>query len=388
MYCDKTKLLKDFADKVREGKYKKMPYDTWRLLHSYTSQQWGVRMETELSVNEKCPTQIIIENESKEYKFDADDGSFGAFMYHQIATNAYEASHLTCAFSETAKSAHQATASISSLQETWDNLKMNYYDTVKSVSDYSPDIRMEVKQDSFYIDGKTITEIIEEAIDNATGVITRKENNDMDNKLFKNFDFGPCTSNNIKMSLYGLAVKNASDTWVSYDSKTDSVIDVDIINFDGAKYFYKLPVAIKDVAVGDVVIHNRKPVFVKAVEDNRIIAVDPAAGEEKAVLLTKSPFGFDFCTKVVNLFDGITGGASVDSPFGNMLPFFLLSDDKGNSDLLPLLLLSQNGGNFLDNPMALYFLAGNNKGNDLLPLLLLGKSTGYAFGTPAAAPAN
>lgn len=350
-------LLHEFAVYANGGAYKKVPYDVWRKLKKYEDESVDVFTSLHYDNSDNgCEITLTAVQSQYDFVFYENDYSFGSFLYDQIRDGWLDSMVMAkapvCAMGENRNRSFI----------TWDTLG---------------DMGV-IKQDT----------TISSALDQITLKMNLKENNDMDNKLFKNFDFGPCTSNNIKMSLYGLAVKNASDTWVSYDSKTDSVIDVDIINFDGGKYFYKLPVAIKDVAVGDVVIHNRKPVFVKAVEDNRIIAVDPAAGEEKAVLLTRSPFGFDFCTKVVNLFDGITGGASADSPFGNMLPFFLLSDDKGNSDLLPLLLLSQNGGNFLDNPMALYFLAGNNKGNDLLPLLLLGKSTGYAFGTPAAAPTN
>ena len=346
-------LLHEFAQYANTYAYNKVPYDVWRKLKKYEDDTVDVSASLCYGDSDNgCEIILTAVESQNDFLFYENDYSFGSFLYDQIREGYFDSA--TTVKTAVCPIGENKNKSII----TWDTLG---------------DMTM-IKKDT----------TIASALDQMTIKMNlNKENNDMDNKLFKNFDFGPCTSNNIKMSLYGLAVKNASDTWVSYDSKTDSVIDVDILNFDGAKYFYKLPVAIKDVAVGDVVIHNRKPVFVKAVEDNRIIAVDPAAGEEKAVLLTKSPFGFDFCTKVVNLFDGITGGASVDSPFGNMLPFFLLSDDKGNSDLLPLLLLSQNGGNFLDNPMALYFLAGNNKGNDLLPLLLLGKSTGYAFGTPA-----
>ena len=218
-----------------------------------------------------------------------------------------------------------------------------------------------------------------------------KENENMDN-LIKGFEFGPCTNNNVKMSLYGLAVQNAAGSWVSYDAKTKTVIDVDILNFDGGKYMYKMPVALKDVAIGDVVIHNRKPVFVTAVAsegDGRISAVDPAAGEEKIILLTRSPFGFDFVTKVVNLFEGFAAGASQDSPFGNILPFILMNDSRDSNDLLPLLFMANGGKVDMSNPMMLYFLAkGNNGSNDALPLLLLANGSGLAYGRQGPQPQN
>ena len=49
-------------------------------------------------------------------------------------------------------------------------------------------------------------------------------------KGFK-FDFGPCTNDNVRMSTYGLAVKNGNDEWVSYDPNSDQIINVDLLNF-------------------------------------------------------------------------------------------------------------------------------------------------------------
>ena len=214
---------------------------------------------------------------------------------------------------------------------------------------------------------------------------TKKENNDM--KF--NFNFGPANSDTVKMSLYGLAVKNKNNTWVSYDAKSGEIMDVDILNFNGAKYLYMLPVAMKDIAVGDVVIHNHIPMFVIGFSsDNKsITAIDPVAGERKEILLTKSPFGFNFATKVVNLLGNCFGEcANADNPFGNMGLMMLLSDGgKDMNDLLPLMLLS--GGKFdMSNPLMMYALLGNKGNNDMLPLLLLGSQGGFTFGSAGAAP--
>ena len=202
--------------------------------------------------------------------------------------------------------------------------------------------------------------------------INRKEDNNMNN-LFKGFEFGSCENDNVKMSMYGIAVKNANNTWVSYDTNSGNVIDVDILNFN-AKYLYKMPAAIKDIKIGDTIIHNRKPVFVTKIEGGKVLAIDPAAGEEKIILLARSPFGFDFVTKVINFFEGYFDNASIDNPFGNILPLMLINDNETSfKDLLPLLMLNGNGNNFTQNPMMLYFLLGDkaNTKDDLLPLLFL-----------------
>ena len=177
-----------------------------------------------------------------------------------------------------------------------------------------------------------------------------------------NFDFGPCTNDNVRMSMYGMAVKNAEGTYVSFNPATREIVDVDILNFDGGKYMYKMPVAIKDVAVGDVIIHNRKPMFVEGFSSlGDILAIDPVAGERKEVMLTRSPFGFNYATKVVSLF-GAGGMATpnADNPFGNMLPFVLMNEEGGDIDPMMLMFMMNQGGgantSAFGNPMMMYFL--------------------------------
>lgn len=188
----------------------------------------------------------------------------------------------------------------------------------------------------------------------------KKENNTMN----FNFDFGPVKSDSIKMSIYGLAVKNASGTFVSYSD--GSLIDVDILNFDGSKFLYKMPVAIKEVKMGDIVIHARKPMFVTEVLAKSLKVVDPVDGEAKEVLLTKSPFKFDFVTKVVNILGStFDATANSDNPFGNMWMLFALAGDgnKQSDMLLPLMMMNQNG--VATNPMMMYaLLAGGHGGSD------------------------
>ena len=372
-----------FAADVKQSKYNKLDYNKWRSLRDATPEEWEINVQSELSASKRNPVKMVVSWQHciAPYEFSIDDNSFGKFLYDLLnpylnSSYSVDTDTVSNAMTEMAKSANTATMSISSLKETWDSLKTNYYSTTTTWDRAYPDINMEVKQDNFYIDGKSITEIVNEIIDDATGAITRKENDSMN--LFKNFDFGSCENDNVKMSMYGIAVKNANGTWVSYDAKSENVVDVDILNFD-AKYLYKMPVAIKDVKVGDTIIHCRKPVFVTKNENGKILCVDPAAAEEKIVLPVKNIFGFDFVVKIVNLFDGMNGfeAPSADQPFGNNLWMFMMLEDKGSmSDLLPLMLLSNNGNNF--NPLMLLALSNDKtSSNDLLPLLLLSQTNTF-----------
>ena len=359
-------LLDEFEEWVAEGRAKKIPYQEWRWLKQHAEDQvrierdgWG-KLGIFSEISETCWESII--------SCPCDDGSLGTYLsyihVHQLYDN----------------------AAYDLWQERYN--RTAWQDIPKAVINESQDVaKVAINEKGINIQGTNISDTIIEKVNEAAGFsINGKENDSMD--LIKNFDFGSCENDNVKMSMYGIAVKNANGTWVSYDAKSENVVDVDILNFDG-KYLYKMPVALKDIKSGDVVIHNRKPMFVSKVEGGKILAIDPAAGEEKVIMLTKNMFGFDFATKVINLFEGFTGGASADTPFGNMLPLMLLADGGKSDDMLPLM-FAMGGGKFdMSNPMMLYFLMKDNKSKDILPFMFFANGQGIAFGkTETAADGN
>lgn len=251
--------------------------------------------------------------------------------------------------------------------------------TINSTGTISNASSIEVKLDTEKLDemAKDIAKTIQKQIDEMDAdehPMNRKEN---DNMKFANFDFGPCAGDNVRMSMYGIAVKNGSGTWVSYDKANDQVMDVDILNFDGAQFLYKMPVAIKDIDKGMVIVHNRKPMFVTDVNGTDIEVVDPCAGERKTILPTRSPFGFNFYTRVVSLLDGLGGmtAASESNPFGNMLPMLMLSDNKDIDPMMLMLMMNQNGTGtqMFNNPFMFYLMASkdDSKMKDYLPLLMM-----------------
>lgn len=162
------------------------------------------------------------------------------------------------------------------------------------------------------------------------------------NNLMPNFNFGPC-GDRAKISPLGIAVQNTSGEWVSYDKDSGEIVNVDLLNFGSNNFVYMIPVALKDVAEGDAVIHNKHIMFVNKVRDNGLSVIDVTDGEYKKILPTKSVFGFNFITKVVSLIDFSASTASEDNPFGNMLPFLLLGDNMKGNDALPLALMMSNG---------------------------------------------
>ena len=177
------------------------------------------------------------------------------------------------------------------------------------------------------------------------------------------FDFGPINNNMIRMSMYGLAVKNKTGAYMSYNAKTDEIMDVDIFNFDGTNFLYKMPVAIKDIVIGDIVIHQNVPVFVVGIPEDQkgLVVVDPVCGERKEIMLPRSPFGFNFATKVVNFLGNmLTDSANSDNPFGNMWMFMAMQEESNMSAMLPMMMMTQ--GN-IDPTMAMLAMAMNQDNN-------------------------
>lgn len=429
------KILDRFSQAVQDNKYQKLDYVFWRKLKTSKNK---VRIVVKSDLNGKLFFDIYPDVYITNYSFFVDgiDGSFGKYLLDNICnifTNDYAIKCSEKFFEYKMRRAKKTVEKNNDISKTRDDLDYTKvcagwnteFSTAWTISDE------EVKKilgelnatpitvvpnsdcmtgkvasiDSNAIfattlaDSATITlgsqidaikdkcaMLDNDYIDDRINKVLNEQNtfnNNVDdkkgNKKMKafNFDFGPCTTDNIRMSMYGLAVKNANGTWVSYNPESKEIIDVDIFNFDGGKFLYKMPVAIKDVKVGDIVIHNRKAMFVTEVVETGMTAIDPQAGEEKKILLTKSPFGFNFATKVVSLFNMTSDAPTPDAPFGNMLPFLMMSENSGEFDMNTMLMLSMMGGqsgmDFSKNPMMMYFLMKDSKNaDDLLPLMFMG----------------
>ena len=193
------------------------------------------------------------------------------------------------------------------------------------------------------------------------------------NKMF-NFDFGFVDSN-IRMSPYGMAIRNADGRYVSYDVKTGSVIDVEPFNFEGHHLMMKMPVAIKDVAIGDIVIHNHKPMFVVSTGD-KITAIDIYNGEEKTILPTTNMFNFNYITKVFSLFN-FTGNntPTAENPFGNIIPFILMGNENMDMKDFFTMMAIANGVNMstmFQNPMMMYMMFNSTtEMKEMLPFMMM-----------------
>jgi hypothetical protein len=367
--------LSEFGKRVSKKRYKKLDYDKWRPMYLWSKPgtDWE---EIEINVFD-CPDMVYIVPRHNDklspngVEIMLHKNSFGDYLIGVMED--YNNTALTYSNTSVSAISNALSSAADATYVTYD------YDTCTKLSthdqciytplqDWQP-YTIDLNTDGIRINGDSLEEYIEKTVNEFNNNKKEEENN----KMMK-FDFGPVDSS-VHMSLYGMAIKNASGTYVAYDVKTGSIMDVDIINFEGAnKFMYKMPVALNAVREGDIIIHSRKPVFVSDVdtESNRMIAVDIFDGEEKVIVPTQSPFGFSFVTKVVSLIN-FTNGADADNPFGNMLPFLLMSDSK-SSDNSMLMAMAMMGGHtdMMQNPLMLYALMNKDgKNNDILPFLLM-----------------
>lgn len=371
-------VLDRFQEANKEKKYtKRIEYKDWRALQRSTI----VRVSLEGN-----NLQFFDSFSRLLYKDSILDNGFGRFFYNKYIIKEKTKMDYTATVAKTATvnqngSVLNTTADTISLDA--EHLKSNYY---YSTTGTTPVINSWDTNNTW---GTVAIQSDTEELRNRV----RKLENDMLNKVDKekenetmikgvNFDFGPCGSG-VRLSMYGMAIQNSAGEWVSYNPATGEIINVDILNIaDGGKYLYKMPVPISDVKVGDIVVHNRVPMFVTDILGNGTFAVtDVRAGESKTIIPVRNMFGFNFMTKVISLFGNMMGTPSADQPFGNMLPFLMMGENKSMDNdamLMFMLMQNQSGSNMFSNPMMMYFLMKDNKDFDPMMLMMMSMGTNQA----------
>lgn len=172
-----------------------------------------------------------------------------------------------------------------------------------------------------------------------------------------NFDFGPFTESGVvALSPYGIAVRSSKGEYLTYNAVTSATIDVTGFTFDFQKMIYKMPAAIKDLRAGDMVLHRGKPMYVQSVEEDGIHCIDILNSEAKVIVPVTNMFGFNFVTKVVSLMNFNAAQPSAENPFGNLMPFMMMSSvmgDDSDNDFSKMMMMSMMMGG--SNPFAAMF---------------------------------
>lgn len=291
--------------------------------------------------------------------FDINDGSLGQYLnftYFTPCEGGENMNYDTCTI--------KSTVDYDKISGGAGNL---YYSTGTGGEwlDYSSNINVTYP----YFDEGKCREIVKDEL--------KKEKEMTTNNLVKNFNFGPVSDTRVRMSPYGLAIGTSPGNWVAYNAANSEVIDVTEFVFNMSKWIYAMPVALSAIAAGDILVHNGKYVFVREVNnDGTINVLDYASSSVMNILPVKSPFGFNFYTKICPLVNIGNMTANADSPFGNMLPFLLMGEGK---DFDPMMLMLMNGNtDFASNPLMMYALMKGDDGKIdpiVMMMLMNGKET-------------
>ena len=364
-------LLDDFSYQVNEKIYQKLDYKMWRDLRKIRYNYPMVYLKWD---DPKC--HIIFTGEDTIHCVVDQDNSFGEYLFdhHDRIVAFSEEGNMPTKNDNTAPNFWEdaltsATSSASNATD-WNYISTDRTNVLNTPAydKYGLTIGSGWNDTSIEICGgldqkadKIVVDAMDARIRHFKKEMETKNENAKEKEDMKfNFDFGPVDSNSVRMSMYGLAIKNRDGVWVSYDSTGKQVMDVDVLNFDGAKFMYKMPVAVKDIKSGDVIVHNRKPMFVTEITKAGIAAMDIYEGELKVIVPTVNMFGFNFVTKIVSLVN--FGTPTADQPFGNMLPFMLMNEGKNDKNSMLMMAMAMNGGmnaNMMSNPLMMIALMGD-----------------------------
>ena len=299
--------LDNFAARVRAKDYDRIPYTNWKTVFGFTKLNPSKKIVLAIDSTGKMTLTASNSQFSMNSYGMLPLRSYLEDTYYELpvqaaARLAFNVNDLTAYKKMDLSNSNYAAVTANTVLNT------NYATTTDWTYTNKSDITG-YSVDGIYSVNNTIQSGIDEIKVQLDQIINNKSENKKEKKdmnFFKNFEFGPVKNDTVRLSPYGLAVKNLDGSWVSYDAASDSIIDVDVFNFEGKNLIYKIPAAPHTVCAGDMIVHQGKGMYVltDVCEGGTCVSViDPRAGESKEILFTKSPFGFTFVTKLVFLLD-------------------------------------------------------------------------------------
>ena len=252
------------------------------------------------------------------------------------------------------------------------------------------DDRLSALADSFKILGESSVYTTNSLTDCISTFVDKYHNNNNNNNnkgeksmnLFKNLNVGKYTKSNVAYSVKGMAYKTVDGQYVAYCD--GELIDVTSLLLDIGDMFVAIPVAYNSIKAGDVILHNSRPVIVAGEPSTEapysIPVVYPETKETRNIIPEKNIFNFNFVVKIVNPMEDMLQNTNADAsnPFGNLLPFMLMSE--GKNDFKDIMLISMLNGNTLDaNPLVLYSLMNENGNDDFMKFMLLSQMSPSTF---------
>lgn len=259
-----------------------------------------------------------------------------------------------------------------------DNIvKLSQKDIIKDYFEEIPVKNQQVPIDKVVIDC-FLVDAENSEVDDKKEKETAKGEKNMFDKMMKNFEFGVATD--VMMSMYGPAFATKDGTYIAFDSGKKEYVDVCdfVFDMDNMPMAYKMPVATKDVKVNDYIRH--KDSWVRVVEKKakgQLVVEKIAEKEIVTIIPTKNMFGFDFYTKLICFGETMfKGSANENMPFGNILPFMMLSQSDFDGDMTPMMMMMAMGNGSFDfskpeGMMMMMAMMGGEKSNMMMPMMMM-----------------
>ena len=251
------------------------------------------------------------------------------------------------------------------------------------VRDSAPTFTSSIKETNKVSDdfGATMDKAVEDLLNNESSfkkeytcdfnlTDNTKEEKSMFDKMMKNIEFGKVDTSDLAYTFNGICFRDADGNYTSlnpdgtFTNVYDMVMDIPI---------YVMPVGKDQIKVGDIIKYFDKWVMIAQIDNTTITTIDPWTREIRVIIPEKSVFGFDYYTKVIDIFSGFNINADSSNPFGIMLPFMMMSD---KSDIDPMMLMMMMNGQNLNgmNPMMMYMMMSKDSGikkDSMIPLMLM-----------------
>lgn len=215
----------------------------------------------------------------------------------------------------------------------------------------------------------------------------KKEDNSMKMNMNEIFGghIGRYSNCHIKYSPKGLAFLTDNDSYVVYD--VDTLAATDVANLVMDVPTYGIPVPLKDLKKGDIVIYNEVYYLVRAATDTHISAIHVKRGIIENLIPKTSIFGFSFYIKIVTPMENFKPDPS--NPFNSILPFLLFEDGNDNNSMNDIIMMSMMSGGTVNSSMLPLMMMNKDSGdkNDLLMMMMLMGNNPFAPKTPESTSA-
>lgn len=195
--------------------------------------------------------------------------------------------------------------------------------------------------------------------------------------------FMPTEAKDVRIATDGNICVATNQGYVSIDAQNNLTSYPAELTLDLPVFIISKPK--EQLAVGDVIALDRSYAKVVKIEGDKISAIG-YTGAGKTIHTIKDFLFNQTMVRVVISLAGNIGGQI------NPMLLMALSDRNDKDSLLPLLMMSQQGGTVGMNPMLLMMLAGKDGDSSMKDMLLMsalggGNVFGGLFGAPQVAPA-